>query len=481
MNQAGAGASERSSLKLITRKKPNMRTKRTKTPAMIFKQLAALVLFALAVQTTQGQFLQIVHSFPSGGGTEGYEPEAGLIQGTDGKLYGTTSGGPTSTNRGTVFSITFNGTLTTLVEFLQAGTGPKIPTSSLVQGTNGNYYGTTQNGGSGGSIFEMTPDGSVTVRAYFYPTNGAFPYALVQSRDGNFYGTTQQGGTNGGGTVFQITPGGLLTTLFHLKTGDLIHGWFPSAGLVEASDGNFYGVTQYGGPASGSDGTVFRITRDGTFTTLAYFMGTNGASPYSALVQGTNGDLYGTTQAGGIEGGCCYGTVFKVSTNGVISLVVSFTGTNGADPRGGLMLASDGNFYGTTLSDGAPANGKGTVFRMTHDGILTTLGSFDPLPAQNPLCRLVEASDGNFYGTTSAGGGTVFRLVMHPSLSTTRSGNQLVVSWPTNAVGFTLQSTTVLTPPTTWLDYPNLPAISGSQYTVTNTLPGNVRFFRLKK
>ncbi len=206
------------------------------------------------------------------------------------------------------------------------------------------------------------------------------------------------------------SPAQILTTLHSFGGGD---GAYPYAGLVQASDRNFYGTTRDGG-ASGNCidkcGTVFKITPNGTLTTLHSFGGGDGAYPEAGLVQASDGNFYGTTEFGGVNN---YGTVFKITPNGTLTTLHSFGGGDGAYPEAGLVQASDGNFYGTTTRGGA--NYYGTVFRITPDGTLTTLHNFGYGDGAYPYAGLVQASDGNFYGTTLNGGaygdGTVFRLM----------------------------------------------------------------------
>src|SRR5208282_1397846 len=240
---------------------------------------------------------------------------------------------------------------------------------------------------------------------------------LVQATDKNLYGTTTEGGTAsqncpaGCGTVFKITLAGALTTLYRFcaKTG-CADGAYPTAGLVQATDGNLYGTAYYGGAGCG---TVFKITTGGALTTLYSFCSlpnrADGAHPASGLVQATDKNLYGTTVAGGAGKG---GTVFKITTGGALTTLYSFCSqpgcTDGAGPEAGpLVQATDGNFYGTTIGGGVASN-EGTVFKITAAGALTTLYSF----CSQPNCTdggdlhdvLVQATDKNLYGTTTEGG-----------------------------------------------------------------------------
>jgi len=234
--------------------------------------------------------------------------------------------------------------------------------------------------------------------------------ALVQGSDGNFYGTTSQGGASGDGTVFRITASGSLSNLHTFVGSD---GANPSAGLLQGSDGNFYGTTY----ADGNNfGTVFRITASGSLTTLWSFTnGLDGANSYAPLVQGEDGNFYGTTSQGGANGN---GTVFRISPTGNLTNLWEFTGCgDGGIPYAGLVQGSDGNFYGTTSGSGSGPSGYGTVFRITPSGDLATLHSFGVGDGANPFAGMVQGSDGSFYGTTYQGGtngnyGTVFRLTV---------------------------------------------------------------------
>jgi uncharacterized repeat protein (TIGR02543 family) len=293
-----------------------------------------------------------------------------------------------------------------------------------VQATDGNLYGTTIQGGAhdDGTVFKITLGGTLTTIYSFCVqgcADGALPEAgLVQATDGNFYGTTEAGGTNGygHGTVFKITPQGTLTTLYSFcAQNGCTDGAAPFARLAQGADGNFYGTTSNGG-ANGY-GTVFKITPSGTLTTYSLnYM--DGVTPIAGLVQGTDGNFYGTTQNGGAN---YYGTIFKMTPAGTLTALYSFCSqtscTDGVSPWAGVVQATDGNFYGTTIGGGTTL--AGTVFKITPKGKLTTLYSFDPSEAVAPYAGLVQAADGYFYGTTAYGGpshncnggcGTVFRL-----------------------------------------------------------------------
>jgi uncharacterized repeat protein (TIGR03803 family) len=249
--------------------------------------------------------------------------------------------------------------------------------------------------------------------------NGAYPYymSVVQGPDANLYGTTLEGGAIGGGTVFKITPTGTLTTLYSFCSQEgCSDGLDPFGGLVLATDGNFYGTTDAGG-AEGF-GTIFKITPTGTLTTLYSFCPQTGCSdgqnPMGVLIQATDGNFYGTTPSGGAKAG---GTVFKITPRGKLSTLYSFCSqtncTDGVNPYAGLVQAIDGDFYGTTIGGGA--YGSGTVFSITTGGKLTTVHNFDGYDGALPFGGVMQAANGNFYGMTFNGGrkndGVIFELI----------------------------------------------------------------------
>ncbi len=433
----------------------------------------------LLTRAAQGQTFELLHSFPSQNG--GFNNP--LVKGRDGSVYGLvfTNNGPD----GSLVRVDSNGKVTNLV-YLKGVYG-----RSLVQGSDGSFYCT------GDQVFRVSLDGTVTTLS----TNRPGPSALVLGSDGNFYGPAG-GGLSvkiGGGTLFfgtllRMTPSGSLTTLVQFDGTD---GVIPETSLVPAGDGSFYGTTYGTGSAAGGySGTVFNVTTNGALTTLASFFGP-GPEPGANLVLGTDGSLYGTTYLGGAYG---LGQVFKVTLDGTLTTLVDFDGNNGQHPGGGLVLAHDGNFYGTTVEGGTSfgnpnalnGSGYGTVFQMTPDGTLTTVHSFDGSDGMSPEITLVEGPDGNLYGTTYFGTrsidgpGMLFRIVLPqptppPRLALALNGNQVVLSWPTNAVGFTLQSSSDLNSSANWTDSTDSPVIVADQYFVTNSTFAAAQFYRLKK
>jgi uncharacterized repeat protein (TIGR03803 family) len=368
-----------------------------------------------------GNGFTLLHGF-DGAPADGTQPRAGLIQGPDGTLYGTTSQGG-SANLGTVFQMASDGSgFTVLHSFTGAPTDGQSPLAGLIQDLDGTLYGTTSLGGTAnlGTVFRLAPDGSGFTLLHSFssaPTDGQHPYAgLIQGPDGTLYGTTYQGGSNGNGTVFRLAPDGSGFTLLHRFTGT--DGGAPSAGLIQGPDGTLYGTTFYGGFAD--RGTVFQMAPDGGgFTLLHSFTDapTDGRYPYAGLIQGPDGTLFGTTLEGG-SAGSTFGTVFQMAPDGSgFTLLHSFTDarTDGQNPYAGLIQGLDGTLYGTTSQGGS--NLIGTVFRLAPDGSgFTLLHTFTGAPdGQSPYAGLIQGPDGTLYGTTSSGGyadqGTIFQLV----------------------------------------------------------------------
>lgn len=339
------------------------------------------------------------------------------------------------------------------------------PLSTVAQGRDGNFYGTTEYGGTGsgcrflgcGTIFKITPDGTLTTLYSFCaltPCNSPFgeePSGLVLATDGNFYGITAAGGASNFGTFFKITPTGTLTTLHSFDGTD---GSNPLGTLVQATDGCFYGTTQSGGDLTCNDpygcGTVFKITPTGALTTLHRFKATDGLEPGAGVVQAGNGNFYGTTSLGGNlscapPDGC--GTVFEITPGGTLRTLHNFDGSDGSFPAGGMVQARDGNLYGTTYWGGTYL--VGVVFRITLEGAVTTLYNFcaqgNPCTdGSYPARPLVQATDGDFYGTTDMGGdgsnceyacGTIFKITRGGALTTLHTfGDADDSAYPTGLV-----------------------------------------------
>jgi uncharacterized repeat protein (TIGR03803 family) len=303
-------------------------------------------------------------------------------------------------------------------------------------------------------MFRISPSGTLTNLRSFGASEVTLPVAgLVRGGDGNFYGTTPSGGNrklnlgNGYGAVFRIDPRGGLTIL-HSFSGS--EGTRPLGGLAQGSDGSFYGTTSQGGASTNcydGCGTVFRISPSGDMTNLYSFSGRDGADPYAGLVPGSDGQFYGTIAAGGASTNCLSGcgTVFSISPSGTVTNLHSFGGSDGARPIAGLVQGSDGNFYGTTYEGGASTNclsGCGTVFRISASGAFTNLYSFSGSDGANPSAALVQGSNSSFYGTTLQGGtsgrGTVFELAVPlnpPATNVPRSNSRVPTSSSARAPG----------------------------------------------
>jgi uncharacterized repeat protein (TIGR03803 family) len=336
----------------------------------------------------------------------GTQPVGSTCAVTDG------SGNNVTANVGTVKLTCTPFTESVLWSFGGTGDGT-LPFTAPVLASDGNFYGTLLNGGanSEGAIYKITPSGTESIFYSFTGgSDGGSPFGgLTLGRDGNFYGTTTIGGTNSKGTIYKITPTGTITVLYNF--GDVTNDTHTvRTPMVEGSDGNFYGVGNSGG--IGSNGGVFKVTPTGSYTLLHIFASSGDlTSPLASLVQGSDGNFYGETQDGGANGD---GGVFKITPTGTETVLWSFGGTgDGINGNSNLVIGADGNFYGTCSGGGA--NGNGTFFKITPAGSETVLYSFGASgDGQTAYGNLVLAADGNFYGTSMLGGthsqGTIFRI-----------------------------------------------------------------------
>ncbi|HWB04347.1 MAG TPA: choice-of-anchor tandem repeat GloVer-containing protein [Verrucomicrobiales bacterium] len=421
-----------------------------KSPSWL--RLSALVSlsFCAPVCAQTPVFTTLVEFTGTTGTKPGSRPIAALLRATDGAFYGTTMLGGTATvtspsGMGTVFKVTENGTFTSLLSFTGAAqpNGGLYPVGGLVQWTDGMLYGTTSgdytsNPPSYGIPFRVsTSGGPVTNLWFFTGTAGAHkgtqPFAsLTLASDGKFYGTTQYGGTGtvNFGTLFSIAPSNGLHTV-HIEfsgNGSSKKGASPNAQLVDGGDGYLYGSTYAGG--EGNMGTLFKYRiNDGQFTTLVSFTGTSGffpgKFPIGPMCLADDGFLYGTTVNGGSNNS---GTVYRLNrATGVMTTVVDFTDSNGnaqgALPAGGLVQGNDGALYGTTQLAGD--DDFGTVYRLTTAGVLTHklvefTGASGNAKGAGPYGTLVKGNDGKLYGTTQYGGaankGTIFKLEIQTSV-----------------------------------------------------------------
>jgi uncharacterized repeat protein (TIGR03803 family) len=400
------------------------------------RQRTVCVLFLLCAALVVSSSAQTFSNIANFDGTNGMGPVGILATGIDGNFYGTTQGGGTCVGGGcgTVFKMTPSGTLTTIYNFCKRNNCPdgSDPFWGLTLATDGNFYGTTYGGGAnlvGGVVFKVSSAGKEAVLYSFCEsetcTDGSTPEGgVIQGLDGNFYGTTRNGGNspscnNDGycGNVFKTTPSGTTTTLYNFcSLPNCADGDLPTTPLVQGSDGNFYGTT--GGGVGGSFGTIFKLTPGGKLTTLYSF---SADSEPSGLIQGTDGNFYGTTYYGGAN--TFYGMVYKITPSGVLTVLYSFceefSCSDGANPAGGVVEGDDGNFYGTTTEGGANANGAqgGTIYSVSSQGVHTVLYSFcsqaNCADGSDPSAPPVQGTDGDFYGMAQAGAekdGTIYKL-----------------------------------------------------------------------
>lgn len=303
-------------------------------------------------------------------------------------------------------------TLTVLAIFTGANGG--YPAGTLVQGTDGNFYGVTRYGGANlcpgsqqpgcGTIFKTTPAGGLTTLHSFNGADGEEPFAgLIQATDGNLYGTTRYGGANGYGSIFRINLDGKLTSLHSFSNTD---GAYPEAALLQAVDGSLYGTTFSGGSDTSCNcGTVFKATTTGSFTTLHSFDGADGYTPTNvALVQTPNGSIYGETASGGSHN---RGNIFAINSAGAFTQFYTFFATKNGNGPDALVYGGDGNFYGTTAVTGGRGTIIPTFFQVTPAKTLTTLHTFynNFLPV-----ALIQGSDGRFYGEASPSLDIIFSI-----------------------------------------------------------------------
>ena len=421
-----------------------------------FKKIASIIvgfLIASAIASSAQTFTRLTKF----NGSNGQWPYYGsLIQGTDGNFWGTTSSGGNGSKGGTVFQITPNGKLITVCSFGAGGGCPNgaVPYSGLTQDVDGNFYGTTYEGGSQGvgDVFEITPEGQyIELHSFCSAPNcadgGNVSQALILATNGKLYGTAS-------GAIFTLTKENVFSSVFTGEDGP--------RQMIQASDGNFYGIGVRGTHKAGD---VLEITASGMSRTLYNFCSelhcTDGDQPI-ALMQGSDGNFFGTTTYGGVNNS---GVIFKITPDGDYTVLYNFCSqancADGGGPSAGLVQGTDGNFYGTTTFGGAVTingifGGYGTVFQMTPAGQLTTLHTFclqggDCSDGAYPFAPLVQGTDGNFYGTTyglvncPGNCGTVFRISMGLSPFVAANPNFAHVGHVVNILGNHFTGTTSVT------------------------------------
>jgi uncharacterized repeat protein (TIGR03803 family) len=380
---------------------PAVRKAMKKTASSIANGALASTLLVLASFLTfvssAGAQVTLLYNFGTHTGDPAHPNNPGfVVQGRDGNLYSTSNDGGAD-NAGTVFKITPAGQVSVLYSF--NGVTGAFPFSGLTLGTDGNFYGTTfENGPSNyGTVFKITPKGTLAVLHGFDGSDGAGLWgAPIEGTNGDFYGTTANGGSGGCGTVYRVTSKGSFTTLYAFDGTD---GCQPSASLTLGNDGNFYGTTIYGGNTGA--GAIFRITPAGAITLLHSFDGTHGAQPFSSLIQASDGNFYGTT----VDGGAYVdGVAFEISPAGAFTDLHDFDPSkDGGEPFSALVQGTNGVLYGTTNLGGA--FNVGTIYSIPlGGGGLSALYSFDGTSGTAPGAALTQHTNGSFYGDSAWGG-----------------------------------------------------------------------------
>ena len=353
----------------------------TKSIALgILRSSFLMIICSLQSAQADSYTLQVLHNFQS-------NSPSSLVSAPSGGFYGSTFGG-------TIFRANNHGEITTLVSFAADPSG-------LIVGKDGSIYGvTTFEFGGSGSVFSVSPDGTVSVLHVFGGEDGVRPWGkLLQGLDGNLYGTTTFGGSNDLGTVFQVsTDGRSFSSLYSFTWAT---GYQPIGSLVQTADGCIYGTTSLG------EETIYKISPIGNLTIITNLYSVTG-SGLAPLTLAHDGSIWAITSSGGIHG---RGAVLKLLTNDLLTLVASFGPNDGSMPRG-LIEGADGTFYGVTGRGGK--YGLGTVFKISAQGALSTIADFDQSTGA-PYGPLAQGTNGQIYGVAMFGGqygsGTLFRLV----------------------------------------------------------------------
>ena len=421
---------------------------RASRPARLRSTLLVAALLLCVGAFVQAQTVTTIYNFADNGISGANPWYVTLVQGTNGNLYGTTYNGGVDL-AGTIFNVTTSGSQKLIHSFSGTATDGAYPTGGLTLGTDGSFYGTTMQGGnvSMGTLFKITPTGTLTILHNFNSfKDGAFPWGPpILASDGNFYGTTSGGGINGRGVVYKITSSGTLTKIYQF---DVTHGYSPIAPPTQGTDGFLYIPVSQGGTSY--CGTILQMSTSGVINNIYNFpCGPGGSFPIGPLVQASNGNFYSTTQDGGTNG---EGVIYQVTPSLAVTVLHSFGAVfgDGTYPSAGLLLATDGNYYGSS-SDGG-ANGDGTLFNTSTTGTYNSLYSFNNtanLTQMSPLAPPIQATNGLLYGVTEFGGptnnGTIYSLNMglapfvNMALFTAKEGNTVTI------LGTHLKGTTEVT------------------------------------
>lgn len=373
--------------------------------------------FSLAV-SARTQTVDFIYDFHQSGQQSAATP---VVQGTDGNLYGTAAGGGTF---GQIFRMTPGGALTTIYSFCSKTGCPdgENPDTSPILGSDGNFYGVTLDGGNStrsGTFYKLTPEGDLTTLYTFCPnagcSDGQAPRGIILASDGNFYGATEVGGKFGQGTIFSISPAGTFKLLHTFcSQSKCADGGEPQSPPVQGIDGNFYGTAYEGGAHGG--GVIYQLTAAGAFTVLYNFCSyqtscPTGADPM-AILQDSKGNFFGTTAGGGNPNN--YGVVFELTSTNQYKVVHTFRGWDGSVPTSGLTLASDGTLYGVTQGGGGPK--EGNIYKVTSAGAFDSFFVFRCCnEGYDPFYGLFQSTNGDLYGATSYGTspccyGTIFSV-----------------------------------------------------------------------
>jgi uncharacterized repeat protein (TIGR03803 family) len=367
-----------------------------------FALACATVTFSLAVRGQAQTFSYFTNFSARDGGSS-------VMQATDGNLY--MGGGPGAYGHGAILRVTPSGGFNVLYSFCsQRGCPDGNYPATLILGSDGNFYGATEGGGNrfgGGTVYKMTLDGELTTLYSFCITNscqdGSGPYGIIQASDGNLYGVTSNGGKLTAGTLFRVSPTGEFKVLHYFcPLGNCVDAPSPT-GLIQGIDGNLYGTTRFDGAHNG--GVLYKMTLDGEYTVIYNFCSLSdcldGGGP-NTIVQDAKGNFFGTTAGGGSDG---YGTVFEFTSKNQYIVLDSFNFVLGS-PYSGLTLASDGNLYGTTMGASNYGTG-GTVFEVTPKGGVTFLNIFGNSCALDtgyyPIGSIFQNTEGTLYGATGYG------------------------------------------------------------------------------